>query len=114
MTDLCDRPARLAVELLRHGARFVVVGSAARWLRSGEGTPRDLDVVVDRPDLPLLVGALAALGVRSSAARFARDAQSHVDTSWGPLDVCVGGPPASCGVPFRSPLGEVVLPVVAP
>ena len=114
VTDLCDRPARLAVELLRHGARFVVVGSAARWLRSGEGTPRDLDVAVDRPDLPLLVGALAALGVRSSAARFARAAQCRVDTSWGPLDVFVGGPPASHGVPFRLSRGQVVLPVVAP
>lgn len=114
MTDLCDRPARLAVELLRHGARFDVVGSAARWLRSGEGTPRDLDVVVDRPDLPLLVGALAALGVRTSAARFSRAAHSRVDTSWGPLDVFVDGPPALRGVPYRLSPGQVVLPVVAP
>jgi hypothetical protein len=76
--------------------------------------PRDLDVVVDVSDLPLLVGALAALGVRSSAASFARAGQCHVDTSWGPLDVFVGGPPASRGVPFRLPLGRVVLPVVAP
>lgn len=113
MTDLCDRPARLAVELLRHGARFVVVGSTARWLWSGEGTPRDLDVVVDPADLPLLVGALATLGVRLGAAGLGRACPCHVDTSWGPMDVFVSGPPAARGVPLRLPLGEIVLPVLA-
>ncbi|WP_330475364.1 hypothetical protein [Terrabacter sp. C0L_2] len=89
MTDLSNRPAQLATELHRRGARFVVVGSAARWLTTGDGTPRDLDVAVCRDDLPVLATALAGLGVATTADRLGLAGQSHVDTSWGPLDVFV-------------------------
>ena len=89
MIDLSTRPATLATELQRHGARFVVVGSTARWLATGHGTPRDLDVAVRRDDLAGLVTALAGLGVSTTAERLGRAGQSHVDTSWGPLDVFV-------------------------
>jgi hypothetical protein len=113
VTDLRDRSARLAVELLRHGARFVVVGGAARRILTREGSPRDLDVVVDEPDLPCLVAALGGLGVCSSASVLGRAGQSHVDTSWGPLDVFVDRPPSSRGVPFVRASVAVVLPVAA-
>ncbi|MEW1952262.1 hypothetical protein [Terrabacter sp. NPDC080008] len=89
MTDLRGRPAVLATELLRRGARFVVVGSTARWLTTGHGVPRDLDVAVCRDDLPALAAALGRLGVATTAERLGRAGQSHVDTSWGPLDVFV-------------------------
>lgn len=113
MTDLRDRPARLAVELLRQGARFVVVGGTARRLVTGRGSPGDLDVVVDAADLPRLLAALAVLGVRSSVAVLGRAMPAHVDTSWGPLDVFVGTPPPSCGVSLQESCGAVVLPVAS-
>ena len=113
MTDLRHRPATLAVELLGHGAAFVVVGSTARWLVTDEGSPRDLDIVVDPQDVPRLVRALAALGVRSSARALSGAGQSHVDTSWGPLDVFVDGLPSAHGVVFERASGATVVQVVA-
>lgn len=113
MPDLRDRPARLAVELRRQGARFVIVGGTARRLLTGQGAPRDLDVVVDAPDLPRLVAALAEVGVKSSVAVLSRTAPSHVDTSWGPLDVFVDTPPCCRGVLFEESCVAVVLPVAA-
>ncbi|MEO6999735.1 MAG: hypothetical protein ABI112_16795 [Terracoccus sp.] len=101
MLDLHDRPARLAVELLRQGARFVIVGGTARRLFTGRGTPRDLDVVVDAPDLPRFVTALAGLGAHTSVTILGRAAPSHVATSWGPLDVFVGTSPSGRGVLFK-------------
>ncbi|GAA2470529.1 hypothetical protein [Terrabacter carboxydivorans] len=89
MVDVSSRPARLAAELHRRGAQFVVVGSTARWLTAGGGSPRDLDVAVCPVDLPALARALDSLGVRTTVDRLARGGQSHVDTSWGPLDVFV-------------------------
>lgn len=65
------------------------MGSTARWLTTGDGTPRDLDVAVCRDDLPALAVALAGLGVSTSVERLGRAGQSHVDTAWGPLDVFV-------------------------
>jgi hypothetical protein len=92
MTDLRGRPAKLAVQLRRYGARFVVVGSTARWLVTGEGSPRDLDVVVEARDLPRFTAALEGLGAGGSHALAPESSQLHVDTSWGPLDVFVGLP----------------------
>ncbi len=113
MPDLRDRPAQLAVQLLRQGARFVVVGGTARRLLTGQGTPRDLDVVVDTPDLPRFVAALAMVGVHSSVAVLSRAAPSHVDTSWGPLDVFVGTRPSGRDVLFKESRLVVVLPASA-
>ncbi len=113
MTDLASRPASLGVELLRHGAVFVVVGSTARWLRTCAGLPRDLDIVVEELGLPQLVSALSALGAPSSAAALGRATQSHVDTAWGPLDVFVDRLPPSVAVPFRRRSASVLVPVVA-
>ena len=110
-TDLRGRPATLAILLVRHGARFVVVGSTARWLTTGTGSPGDLDVVVDASDLPLLAEALGALGVHVDAAVLARSSPTHVDTSWGPLDVFVAEPPASREVPFDAGDASADLPV---
>lgn len=109
MLDLHDRPARLAVELLRQGARFVIVGGTARRLLTKQGAPRDLDVVVDTPDLSRLVAALAAMGVPSSVAVLGRASPSHLDTSWGPLDVFVGAPPPGRDVSFEESCLMVVL-----
>lgn len=113
MPDLHDRPARLAVELLRQGARFVIVGGTARRVLTGQGAPRDLDVVVDAPDLPRLVAALAVVGVPSSVAALGRAVPSHLDTSWGPLDVFVGAPPPCRDVWFEESCLMVVLPEAA-
>lgn len=90
MIDLATRPALLASELLRGGARVVVVGGTARWLL-GDGTaPRDLDVAVEDADVPALVAALAIIGIEVSVASLCRARQVHLETSWGPLDVFVG------------------------
>lgn len=88
----------------------MVVGGTARRLVTGQGTPRDLDVVVATSDLPRLVSALAGVGVHSSVAVLGRAAPSHVDTSWGPLDVFVGTPPSGRGVLFKESRLVVVLP----
>lgn len=93
--DLAIRPARLAYALSGEGVRFVVVGGAARLLSLGVGRPRDLDIVVDEPDLPELVSALGALGVPASVALLARARQCRLDSFWGPLDVFVEAPPTS-------------------
>ncbi|WP_323095669.1 hypothetical protein [Intrasporangium sp. YIM S08009] len=114
MTDLPGlrgRPATLAALLARHGARFVVVGSTARWLTTDTGSPGDLDVVVDASDLPLLAEALGAIGVPVDAAALARSSPTHVDTSWGPLDVFVAEPPPSRDVPFDAGDASTDLPV---
>ena len=100
MTDLRGRPATLATLLVRHGARFVVVGSTARWLTTGTGSPGDLDVVVDATDLPLLAGALGAIGAPVEATRLGRGSPTRVDTSWGPVDVFVAEPPSCREVRF--------------
>ena len=78
--DLAMRPARLAYALSGEGVRFVVVGGAARLLSLGVGRPRDLDVVVDEPDLPELVSALGALGVPANVASLARARQCRLDS----------------------------------
>lgn len=113
MVDLYDRPARLAVELRSHGARFVIVGGTARRLVTGQGAPHDLDVVVDAPDLPRLVAALAEVGVHTSVAILGRAAPSHVDTSWGPLDVFVDTPPCCRDVLFEDSCVAVIFPAAA-
>ncbi|GAA5016894.1 hypothetical protein GCM10023258_02850 [Terrabacter aeriphilus] len=114
MTDLAGRPAALATELLRHGARFVVVGSTARRLTTGEGTPHDLDVTVCRGDLPRLAAALAGLGVTTTVERLGREGQSHVDTSWGPLDVFVDDDVAARELAYVRGGRTWTLEVVAP
>ena len=102
MTDLRRRPATLATLLSGHGARFVVVGSTARWLTTGTGSPGDLDIVLDASDLPLLTSALGALGVTVDAKILVHSSPTRVDTSWGPLDVFVGDPPPAHPVPFHA------------
>jgi hypothetical protein len=114
--DLVTRPALLASELLRGGARVVVVGSTARWLL-GDGTaPRDLDVAVEDADVPALVAALEAIGVAASAVSLCRARQVHRETSWGPLDVFVGPVTACCprgaaGTVGTVGFGSVSIPV---
>lgn len=116
MIDLGTRPALLASELLRCGARVVVVGGTARWLL-GDGTaPRDLDVAVEEADVPALVAALAAIGVAVSAASLCRARQVHLETSWGPLDVFVGrvtslDPRGAAGTVGTVGFGPVTIPV---
>ena len=98
MVNLPCRPALLAAELARCGAAVVVVGGTARWLRSGAGRPRDLDVVVDPSSVPTLVRALAALGVAARAAAVLRCRDVRFATGWGPLDVFVDDRPPSTTV----------------
>ena len=92
------RPALLAAQLTRCGAAVVVVGGTARWLRSGGGRPRDLDVVVDPLSVPALVRALAALGVAARVVAVLRCRDVRFDTGWGPLDVFVDDCPPSTAV----------------
>lgn len=113
MIDLRSRPARLATELLRTGARLVVVGSTARWLTTGVGSPRDLDGAVCRDDLPALASALARLGVSTTPERLGRSGQSHVDTAWGRLDVFVDDAVSGREVAFDRSGRSWRLPVVA-
>lgn len=93
--DLAMRPVRLACALRRGGARFVIVGGAARLLASGVGRPRDLDIVVDEADLRELVCVLGEIGILAGVASLARTRQRRLDSFWGPLDVFVEPPPPS-------------------
>ena len=81
-----DRPAdpsgSPARELLHGGARFVVVGGAARWLLGESAAPRDLDVAVKDAMVPALVAALDGIGVTRSAVSIRRARQVHLETSW--------------------------------
>ena len=86
---MSDRSTVLAVELVRAGARLVVVGGTARRLLGRRHRPRDLDVVVGDGDVPTLVGALSRLGVVVSAARLHRCRDVALASGWGPLDVFV-------------------------
>lgn len=99
---IVGRPAALAGQLVAGGARVVVVGGRAHWLRSGRGMPRDLDVVVEERDLPGLVSALGRLGVWTTVASLLRSRQVRLDTSWGPLDVFVSLAPAHQQVQLES------------
>ncbi len=98
MVDLPCRPVLLAAALARRGARVVVVGGTARWLRHGGRRPLDLDVCV-RPDAVAgLVSALEGLGATATGVLLLRSLDVRVDTPWGPLDVFVADVPASSSV----------------
>lgn len=88
----------LAAQLSRCGADVVVVGGAARWLRSGRGRSRDLDVVVEPASVPGLVAALADLGVAARAAAVLRCRNVRFNTGWGALDGFFADRPASSPV----------------
>lgn len=88
----------LARELVRLGARVVVVGGTARLLRDGDGDPGDLDLVVADVDLPDLVAALVLLGSPATVPLLERGRCVHLATSWGPLDVFVAEPPRCSAV----------------
>lgn len=92
------RPVALALEADALGARFVVVGGAARALLGRAGTPRDLDVVVADDDVEAFADAVHLLGGRLTAPALRRCRDVHVDTAWGPLDVFVADPPPSTSV----------------
>ncbi|TQL59675.1 hypothetical protein [Oryzihumus leptocrescens] len=106
------RPALLAAELARRGAPVVVVGGSARWMRTGLGDPRDLDVVVTPESVPALVATLNDVGVPARAASLMRCRTVRYQTGWGPLDVFVAqvrpayGPVVVDGVP----VGTAVAP----
>lgn len=63
VSQVAGRGIDPAHELAHLGARFVVVGGTARWLRGDTRPPGDLDVVVTDGQVPDLVRALQALGV---------------------------------------------------
>lgn len=119
VTDLATRPAVLACELLHRGARFVVVGGAARWLLGESAAPRDLDVAVKDAMVPALVAALDGIGVTRSAVSIRRARQVHLETSWGPLDVFLGPATspdtgAGAGTVRTVAFGSFAIPVWAP
>jgi hypothetical protein len=87
--EVADRSTALAVELVKRGARLIVVGGTARWLRDGLRWPRDLDVVVPSREVPQLVTALAQIGVHISEATLLRRRDVALTSPWGPLDVFV-------------------------
>jgi hypothetical protein len=94
------RPALLASELVRAGAQVVVVGGTARWLTSGAGWPRDLDVVAAPEAVPGLVAALTLLGAATTAGSLLRAGTSCLTTAWGQLDVFVADRPPAIPVVF--------------
>lgn len=102
-----QRPVALALQLHRHGASFVVVGSAAAALRGEPARPADLDVVVHPDDAGDFVSAVRALGGDLGLPQLRRCRDVHVDTAWGPLDVFLAAYPVD--VPVR--VGERALRV---
>jgi hypothetical protein len=90
---VAGRSTALAVQLAQRGARFVVVGGTAGWLRDGardeSPSPRDLDVVVTGQQISTLVFALGQICVQITPATLQRCREVAVDTAWGPLDVFV-------------------------
>ena len=89
-TLLDRRSTTLAVGLTAAGARMVVVGSTASWLRGDRAqAPRDLDVAVLPEQLPALVRALTALGVGAREPVLRRGGVTRLPTPWCPLDVFV-------------------------
>ena len=67
-----QRPVALALELHRHGASFVVVGSAAAALRGEPARPADLDVVVHPDDAGDFVSATISTGRKRASSEGAQ------------------------------------------
>ena len=80
---------QLALVLAEAGSRFVVVGGTARFLRTDQRRPRDLDLVVRPVDERVLDAAFAALGVAQRRPRLTELSPRRVLTSWSSVDVFV-------------------------
>jgi hypothetical protein len=101
MGRVADRPLLLAVALARRGATFVVVGSAADRLTTGQGLPADLDILVRPGAVPALARALTDLtGSPVRVQRLLTRDCSRFLTWLGPVDVFIGDL-ADTGAPDR-------------
>ena len=80
---------QLALVLAEAGCSFVVVGSAASFLRGSDWTPRDLDLVVRPEREAALDAALVSVGVPRRVRCRVLPSPRRVLTSWSTVDVFV-------------------------